>query len=88
MEVICLETEAFYTLIEKVVIRIESSRIEKPKWIKLDECMSILGVKSKTTIQKLRDTGEIRFSQQNRRIILYDRDSLDEYLERNAKSTF
>ncbi len=88
MEVICLESEAFFVLMERVVIRLESNRIEKAKWVQGDEAMSILGIKSKTTLQKLRDEGEIKFSQPNRRIILYDRDSLEAYLERNAKSTF
>ena len=88
MEVVCLETEAFYTLVEKVLIRLESKRIEKPRWVQIDEAMQILGIKSKTTLQKLRNEGEIRYSQHNKRIILYDRESLEEYLDRHAKETF
>ena len=89
MEVICLETEAFYTLIEEVVKRIkEKENIEKDKWIQTDEVMELLGIKSKTTLQKLRDGGSIRFSQPQKKIILYDRDSVMEYLDKHAKDVF
>lgn len=89
MEVICLEDEAFYQLIEKVVSHIkEKEGIKEDKWLSTDEAMDILKIKSKTTLQKLRDEGRIRFSQPDRKIILYDRDSINDYLEKHAKETF
>lgn len=89
MKVICLEEEAFYTLVEEVVERIKNTQnIPQEKWIDGTEAMNLLKIKSKTTMQKLRDEGEIRFSQPQKKIILYDRDSLHEYLERNAKETY
>ena len=89
MEVICLETEAFYTLIDKVVERLEtqSPGIEN-KWIDTEEAMSLLGIKSKTTLQKYRDNGDIRFTQPRKKLILYDRESILDFLEGNAKETF
>jgi len=39
-------------------------------------------------LQKLRDTGSIRFSQPEKRIILYDIDSIYAYLEKHTKETF
>jgi len=50
--------------------------------------MELLGVKSKTTLQKLRDEGSIRFSQPQKKIILYDRDSVMDYLDKHAKDIF
>ena len=44
-----------------------------------------LRVKSKTTLQKLRDEGKIRFSQPEKKIILYDLQSIYSYLDHNAK---
>ena len=89
MEVICLEDEAFYLLIEKVVSRIkEKEGLIQDIWISSDEAMDKLKIKSKTTLQKLRDEGKIRFTQPERKIILYDRDSINEYLEINSKETF
>lgn len=89
MEVICLEDEAFYALIETVVKRIkEKEGIKEDKWISTEEAMEKLKIKSKTTLQKLRDEGKIRFSQPERKIILYDRDSINDYLEKHSKETF
>ena len=89
MQVICLEEAAFYSLIEQVVARLkENHGSEKEKWISDEGAMQLLNVKSKTTMQKLRDEGKIRFSQPQKKIILYDRQSISEYLELNARNTF
>jgi hypothetical protein len=89
MEVICIEDEAFYVLIDRVVSRIkEKEGIKEDKWLSSDEAMDKLKIKSKTTLQKLRDEGKIRFTQPERKIILYDRDSINEYLEKHSKETF
>ena len=83
MEVICLEDEAFYALFEQVV-----QRIKEDKWISPEEAMQKLRITSKTTLQKLRDEGKIRFSQPEKKLILYDIDSIYLYLEKHAKNTF
>lgn len=88
MEIICLEESAFYTLVEQVVARLKDGHIEKEKWIGPEEAMKLLNIKSDTTLQKLRDEGRIRFSQPQKKIILYDRESIYAYLEKHAKNTF
>lgn len=89
MQVICLEEAAFYSLVEQVVSRLkEKHGEEQEKWISDEQAMQLLNIKSKTTLQKLRDEGKIRFSQPQKKIILYDRDSILKYLEKNAKNTF
>lgn len=89
MEVICLEDSAFFALVEQVVERLKASHdVKKDKWISDEEAMDLLNIKSKTTLQKFRDEGKIRFSQPEKKIILYDRDSINVYLEKNAKETF
>ncbi|MDO5981860.1 helix-turn-helix domain-containing protein [Flavivirga spongiicola] len=89
MEVVCLQEEAFYKLFDKVVEHVEQNRKDQPrKWIDGDEAMSILNITSKTTLQKLRDEGKIRFSKPQPRIIVYDRNSINEYLESKAHETF
>jgi hypothetical protein len=83
-----LETEAFYSLVEEVVSRIrEKDQITTDKWISLEEAMDLLHVTSKSTMQKLRDEGLIRFSQPYRKIILYDRDSILTYNETHVNET-
>lgn len=89
MEVICLEEKAFYALVEQVVERLRKEHgEEKEKWLSDDEAMHLLNIKSKTTLQKLRDEGKVRFSQPQKKVILYDRDSIEKYLEQNAHNTF
>ena len=85
MEVICLEDEAFYALVDKVISRIkEKEGVKEDKWISSEEAMNKLRIKSKTTLQKLRDEGAIRFSHPEKRIILYDTDSINEYLNKQS----
>jgi hypothetical protein len=50
--------------------------------------MKKLRKKSKTTLQKLRDEGKVRFTQPEKKIILYDVQSIEKYLEDNASDTF
>lgn len=89
MEVICLQDEAFYMLIEEVVNRIkEKNGIKEDKWISSEEAMQKLRISSKTTLQKLRDEGKIRFSQPEKKLILYDVDSIYQYLETHVKEPF
>ncbi|TYA75065.1 helix-turn-helix domain-containing protein [Seonamhaeicola marinus] len=87
MQVICLESEALYQLVDKVVERIkEKKEVVQDKWLSPKEAMDILRITSKTTLQNLRDKDEIRFSQPTAKKVLYDRDSLYDYLERNAQN--
>ena len=89
MEVICLHDEAFYELVEQVVKRIkEKHKQPQEKWVSQERAMKLLNIKSRTTIQKLRDTGAISYSQPQKKIILYDYDSIMAYLESHRKSTF
>lgn len=89
MHVICLEDEAFYALVEQVVGRIkEQHQVVAEKWISGDEAMKLLRITSKTTLQKLRDEGKIRFSQPEKKIILYDVDSIHTFLNKHARNTY
>jgi hypothetical protein len=89
MQVICLEDAAFYELVNQVVAKLRSeSSHTKERWISDEDAMQLLNIKSKTTLQKLRDEGRIRFSQPQKKIIVYDRQSIEAYLERNVRDTF
>ncbi len=89
MEVICLHDEAFYELIEVVVERMsEKLKVTPEKWVTPEGAMELLNIKSKTTLQNLRDNGTIRFTQPQKKIILYDRDSIMKYLDKHANDTF
>lgn len=89
MQVICLQDEAFYALLDEVVARIQDKQnIKTDKWISGEEAMKMLRITSKTTLQKMRDEGKIRFSHPEKKIILYDVDSINQYLDKNSYKTF
>lgn len=90
LKIICLQSEAFYALVNNVVDRIkEEQGFQNQKvWISDIEAMDMLGIKSKTTMQKLRDMGSIRFSQPMKKVILYDRQSIMDFLEKHSNETF
>ncbi|GGG20084.1 hypothetical protein GCM10011344_20920 [Dokdonia pacifica] len=89
MEVICLHDEAFYTLIDEVIDRIkEKNNTHDEIWITPERAMKLLNIKSKSTLQNLRDTGAITYTQPQRKIILYKYESVLEYLEKNSKQAF
>ena len=88
--VICIDRPAFYALLDEVVKRIDDKfgLSEKSLWVGNDEAMDILQIKSKTTLLNLRSTGQIRYSQPQHKIILYERQSLLDYIEKHAQNTF
>lgn len=89
MHVICLEDEAFYALVRQVVDRIKAEhQVGAEQWISGEEAMKMLRITSKTTLQKLRDEGKIRFSQPEKKIILYDVDSIHAYLNKHARNPY
>jgi len=88
MEVICLEDQAFYALFDKVIKKIGSEKSKPDKWVSGEEAMRMLRITSKATLQKMRDEGKIRFSQPEKKIILYDTDSILQYLNKHARETF
>lgn len=76
-------------LIDKVLEYVQY-RYDKggEKWIDGSEAMKLLGITSKTTLQLYRDSGKLRFSKINSKTILYDRESVMEFIESNARDTF
>ena len=88
MEVIIIEKEAFYKLLDEVIMKVkENLKIEK-EWITEKELMSILNIKSKSTIQKLRNQGEIEYSQPVRKLILYSSKSVKKFIEKYKQVAF
>lgn len=85
LNIICLESEAFYALVEKVVARLEAKLPQNNKWINDIEAMQLLRITSKTTLQKLRDENAIIFTQPKKKLILYDRESILAYLDKHIR---
>lgn len=72
MEVICFEDRAFFAMIDKLEAYIDSKKPKQTqgdKWISGEEAKRMLRITSKTTLQKFRDEGKIRYSQPEKKII-------------------
>jgi mevalonate pyrophosphate decarboxylase len=81
-----LTEEDFLRIIEQAFVNAKGNK--RDKWIDGEEAMRYMRITSKTTLQKLRDEGKIRFSQPFPKMILYDIDSIDAFLEKHAKNPF
>ena len=89
LNIICLESQAFYAILDAVMERFDRKQSQSDyNWIDEKEAKRMLGGSSRTTLQKYRDEGKIRFTQPSRRVILYDRQSILDFLDANAKDTF
>lgn len=52
MEVICLQDNALFSLVDRVILYIRETTQKKEKWISGEIAMELLNIKSKTTLQK------------------------------------
>ena len=94
MEIIVFEKEAYEALRNEMMQEIRDIVIDAKKealknsdpaadWLSPEEAHKLLGIKSKTKMQELRDMDEIRYSISGR-IVKYSKKSLLDYLERHV----
>lgn len=87
--VICIESPALHKLVRSVITELRKNTPEAAeRWINADEAKRLLGVSSPSSLQKLRDEGKIRFAKMASRNILYDRESIMNYVESRVQETF
>lgn len=82
-----VDQDSLRQIIEEILQSIPQQNSEK-EWLSQDEAMSFLNLKSKTSMQKIRDCSEVEFSQPMKKVILYRRSSLLAYLEKHSRKTF
>ena len=95
MEIVVFQKEAYYKMVGELISMFEDSirkiHDEAGKnstavdWIELDEAKRLLGLKSKTVMQRLRSNGDIVFTKYGKKI-KYSRKSIMEYLNKNKIS--
>ena len=92
MKVILLENDEAYEKLMtdiKVMIREAMKEIHQSDteiWVSAEEAKKILGVKSKSRMQELRDENKIKYSKTSRRTILYYKPSLYAFIEEKIPS--
>ena len=86
LNVICLESKAFQALANEMAMQFKKEFLGSLNpWIKEDAAMDLLRITSKTTFQKYRDEGKFKFSRITSKLILYERQSILDFIE--SKST-
>jgi len=81
LKVICLQEDAYYKLIQEVIDIVKDQDQQEELWVDTATAMSILKITSKSTLQKFRDEQKIIFSQISRKVILYSRESIYQFLD-------
>ena len=72
-EIICLKSNVYYALLDEILEHISTKfSIPQKQWLLTNEAMLLLGISSKTTLQQLRDTGKIRYSQPQQGVFTLD----------------
>lgn len=95
MEVIIIDSKAFKKLKEDLFEEFKQVLIEAKKetlaqlamesdWISTEDAKKLLGIKSKSKMQQLRDYGEIVFTKPGK-IILYSKKSIITYLNKHQR---
>lgn len=83
MKIIVFEEEAYYKMLNELKKVVQEATTPQPKeWLSPSEAKELLGFRSKSKLQQLRDYGEIVFSQHGR-VIRYSRSSIISFLEKN-----
>lgn len=87
---IVINSDAFYELLHQVVERIaEVHGLDKAnRWISAEDCMTMLNIKSRTTLWELKAEGKIAYSQVSKKVTLYDRISVLEFINKQRKKAF
>lgn len=91
MEFLVIESEKFFALIDTLLQRVDErySMANEEEWISAAKAKALLGIKSDTSLQSLRNNGSIVFSQSpGGRVILYSRRSILAYISSNKKDKF
>ncbi len=86
MKVIVFEDQTYHKLVNEIkqAVKEATSEIrEEKEWLSTEEAKKMLGFRSKSKMQQLRDHGEIVFSQHGR-TIKYSKKSILDFLERNT----
>lgn len=81
MNIIVFQDEAYQKLMLEFrkMLTEAITEFKQDEWLSADEAKALLGIKSKSKLQQLRDAGEILFSQHGR-IIKYSRQSINKFL--------
>lgn len=80
------DEETFFRLLDLFYERIIREKKVLPEWISEKDAMAILLIKSKSTLQKMRDSNSFTFSSLSTKHIIYSRSSILEFINDKKQS--
>jgi len=86
-KMLLMEEGQFYELLDRYLEKSKAKHQEIPEFVNEKVALKTLGLKSKTSLWKLRSTGAISYSKMGK-IILYRYISLKNYITQNEHKTF
>ncbi|MGB1295740.1 MAG: hypothetical protein ACPG6V_09685 [Flavobacteriales bacterium] len=87
-QILLLSKEDLMEALQQFALELEKQKIVHKPWISVDEAKNMLSIKSSTTLFKLKNEGKISFAQPSRKILLFERQSILDFLENNKQNTF
>lgn len=87
MAQICFEVADIHKVGDEMYAKFLSVVNTQDKWISGEEAMRMLRITSKATLQKYRDEDRITFSHPDKKIILYDRESILKFLDDHSNKS-
>lgn len=89
MQFIMMDTTAFDKLINQVIITVKAKMRKQPEdWIDEIGAMVLLGVSSKSTMQRFRDENRITYSAVTKKNIMYSRASILRYMKGKSNAQY
>lgn len=90
MEIIVFEKETYWKMQAELIAMIAKSldemRAPEEDWIGTEAAKKLLGIKSKSKLQLLRNTNAIRYSKPGKRNLRYSKSSILDYLKHKIQS--
>lgn len=88
-DLICMDSRAFYAMFHELVDKIkQGNSVQQDPWISAEEAMRLLRISSRTTLKKFCDEGAIKYSNLTSKLILYNRDSILNFIENQSNKPF
>lgn len=81
--------QALKKVFKEIFERLDEYRdSQQEEYVNADEAKRLLGIKSNSTLQKLRDEGRIIFSMPMHKVILYQKKSIMDFIKMNVQEKF
>lgn len=85
---ILMDEEAFYQAIQKLFQQFKAEQKEGDIYLSESETMKMLKITSKTTLWNYRNSGKLPYYQINKRVILYLKSEVEEFIKQHKVNTF